>query len=29
MKKEAKLWIDLAKEDFEDMNYMWKERRYR
>jgi len=29
MKKEAQLWIDLAKEDFEDMNYMWKVIRYR
>jgi len=29
MKKEAKLWVDLAKEDFEDMGYMWKEKRYR
>ena len=29
MKKEAKLWIDLAKEDFVDMNYMWKVKRYR
>ncbi len=29
MKKEAKLWVDLAKEDFDDMEYMWKEKRYR
>ncbi len=29
MKKEAKLWVDLAKEDFQDMNYMRKEKRYR
>ncbi len=29
MKKEAKLWIDLAQEDYEDMRYMWKEKRYR
>lgn len=29
MKKEAKLWVDLAKEDYEDMKYMWKEKRYR
>ena len=29
MKKEAQLWIDLAKEDFKDMTYMWKAKRYR
>jgi len=29
MKKEAKLWLNLAKEDFEDMRYMWKVKRYR
>lgn len=29
MKKETELWVNLAKEDFEDMNYMWKEKRYR
>ena len=28
MKKEAKIWFDLAESDFQDGLLLWKSRRY-